>query len=61
MARENDGDGGGGVTLINSSVTSVPLYMLFFYRIPRGVKEKMDRIRNSFLWDESEDKKNTTW
>jgi hypothetical protein len=48
---------GGRVTLINSSLTSVPLYMLSFYRIPSGVKEKLDRIRNSFLWDETEDKK----
>jgi hypothetical protein len=31
--------------------------MLSFYRIPSGVKEKLDRIRNSFLWDEIEDKK----
>jgi hypothetical protein len=31
---------GGRVTLINSSLTSVPLYMLSFYRIPRGGKEK---------------------
>jgi hypothetical protein len=31
--------------------------MLSFYRIPQGVKEKMDKIRNGFLWDESEDKK----
>jgi hypothetical protein len=48
---------GGRVTLINTSLTSVPSYMLFFYRIPQGVKEKMDIIRNGFLWDESEDKK----
>jgi hypothetical protein len=48
---------GGRVTPINSSLTSVPLFILSFYRIPQGVKEKMDRIRNSFIWDESEDKK----
>jgi hypothetical protein len=45
---------GGRVTLINSSLTSVPLYMLSFYRMPIGVKEKIDRIRNDFLWDETE-------
>jgi hypothetical protein len=48
---------GGRVTLVNSSLTSVPLYMLSFYRIPVGVKEKLDRIRNNFLWDETEEKK----
>jgi hypothetical protein len=45
---------GGRFTLINSSLTSVPLYMLSFYRMPVGVKEKIDRIRNNFLWDETE-------
>jgi hypothetical protein len=48
---------GGRVTLINSSLTSVPLYMLSFYRLPVGVKEKLEKIRNNFLWDETEDKK----
>jgi hypothetical protein len=48
---------GGGVTLINSSLTSVPLCMLSFYRLPVGVKEKLDKIRNDFLWDETGDKK----
>jgi hypothetical protein len=48
---------GGRFTLINSSLTSVPLYMLSFYRIPVGVKEIMDRVRNNFLWDETEEKK----
>ena len=36
---------GGRVTLINSSLTSVPLYMLSFYRIPVGVREKIDMVR----------------
>jgi hypothetical protein len=48
---------GGRVALVNSNLTSVPLYMLSFYRIPVGVKEKLDRIRNNFLWDETEGKK----
>jgi hypothetical protein len=40
----------GHSTLINSSLTSLALYMLFFYRIPPGVKKKMDMHRASFLW-----------
>jgi hypothetical protein len=48
MKREDAGDGG-RVTLINSSLTSVPLYRLSFYRIPHGVKEKIEKIRNGFL------------
>jgi hypothetical protein len=32
------------VTLINSFLTSVPLYMLSFYRIPSGVKENWTEL-----------------
>jgi hypothetical protein len=48
---------GGRVTLINSSLTSVLLYMLSFYRLFVGVREKLDKIMNNFLWDETGDKK----
>jgi hypothetical protein len=52
---------GGRVTLINSSLTSVPLCMLSFYRMPVGVKEKIDRIRNIFYGMKLNDTRNTTW
>lgn len=45
---------GGRVTLINSCLSSTPLYMLSFYRIPKGVKEKMDFVRRRFLWQEDQ-------
>jgi hypothetical protein len=48
---------GGRVTVINSLLSSVPLYMLFFYRIHKGTKEKLDKIKNRFLSDEGKDKK----
>jgi hypothetical protein len=40
----------GRATLINSSLTSLDLYMLSFYRIPLGVKQKIDMHRAGFLW-----------
>ena len=48
---------GGRVSLINSSVTSVPLYMLSFYVVPSGPRESMDRVRKGFLWSGDKDKK----
>lgn len=43
---------GGRVTLINSSLSGTPQYMLYFYRIPKGVKEIMDFYRRRYLWQE---------
>jgi hypothetical protein len=55
LARENVGNGRKSYPdqLISDQCPS--LYALF-YRIPVGVKNKMDRIRNNFLWDETEEK-----
>lgn len=43
---------GGRVTLINACLSSTPLYMLSFFRVPIGVREKMDFFRRRFLWQE---------
>jgi hypothetical protein len=48
---------GGKVSLINSSLSSIPLYMLSFYRPPKGPKERMDMHRSRFLWEEVKGKK----
>ena len=39
---------GGRSTLINSSLLSLLLYMLSFYRVPVGVKHKADSIESNF-------------
>ena len=52
---------GGRSQLINASLTSVPLYMLSFFRVPVGIRKKMDSYRAKFLWDEDEKKGNTIW
>jgi hypothetical protein len=46
----------GQATLINSSLTSLVLYMLCFYRIPPGVK-KMYMHRAGFLWSGDKNKR----
>jgi hypothetical protein len=48
---------GGKVNLINSSLSSIPLYMLSFYRVAKGPKTRMDKHRSRFLWEEEKNKK----
>ena len=47
----------GRSTLINSSLASILLYMLSFYRIPAGIKHKVDMIESRFLWSGDKNKK----
>lgn len=45
---------GGRLILINASLSNVPLYMLSFYKLPQGVREKIDYYRRRFLWQEDQ-------
>jgi hypothetical protein len=36
---------GGRLVLINSILSSLPMYMMSFFRIPKGVSEKLDYYR----------------
>ena len=47
----------GRATLINSSLASIFLYMLSFYRIPVGAKHKADMGESRFLWSGDKNKK----
>lgn len=40
---------GGRLTLTNTCLSSLPIYMMGFYRIPAGGHDKMDAIRSSFF------------
>lgn len=46
----------GRTSLINSSLTSLTLFMLSFYGLPKGIKKKYDRPRASFLWSGEKEK-----
>ena len=41
---------GGRVTLINSVLSAVPLYALSLYRLPKKIKQQLDKARCRFLW-----------
>jgi hypothetical protein len=38
---------GGRLVLINSVLSSLPMYMMSFFRVPKGVPEKLDYYRSS--------------
>ncbi|KAJ4758872.1 RNA-directed DNA polymerase (reverse transcriptase)-related family protein [Rhynchospora pubera] len=48
---------GGKVTLINSVLSSLVLYMLAFHSIPKGVLKNIDKIRSNFLWHAGDKKR----
>ena len=48
---------GGRLTLIKASLSSLPLYYMSLYPIPKGVVEKIVAIRRNFLWSGSSDKR----
>ncbi|KHN13746.1 Putative ribonuclease H protein, partial [Glycine soja] len=41
---------GGRITLINSVLTALPIYMLSFFRVPKKVVQKLVSIQRNFLW-----------
>jgi hypothetical protein len=45
-------DMGTRVLLINACLSSIPLYMLSFYRLPVGVHKIFSIYRSRFLWQE---------
>jgi hypothetical protein len=48
---------GGRLVLINSILSSLPMFMMSFFRIPKGVREKLDYYRSRFFWQCDEHKK----
>lgn len=48
---------GGRLVLINSVLSSLPMFMLSFFEIPKGVLEKIDCYRSRFYWQNDQHKK----
>ena len=48
---------GGRLTLINSVLSSLPMYMMSFFQIPKEVCKKLDYFRNRFFWQSDEHKR----
>jgi hypothetical protein len=41
---------GDRLVLINSVLTSVPMFLLSFFEIPKGVRKRLDFYRSRFFW-----------
>ena len=41
---------GDRLVLVNSVLTSLPMFMLSFFEIPKGVRKRMDLFRSRFFW-----------
>ncbi|WVZ96548.1 hypothetical protein U9M48_042176 [Paspalum notatum var. saurae] len=53
---------GGRLTLINSVLSSLPMYTMSFFDVPKGVIRKLDYFRSRFFWQGDEHKKkNIVW
>ena len=48
---------GGRLTLINSDLSSLPMYMMSFFEIPKEVRKKLDYFRSRFLLQSDEHKR----
>jgi hypothetical protein len=48
---------GGRLTLINSVLSSLPMFMMSIFEIPKGVIKKLDQYRSRFYWQGDTDKK----
>jgi len=52
---------GGRITIINYVLTTLPIYLLSFYRIPKKVVQKIVSIQRNFLWGGDNDISKIPW
>lgn len=52
---------GGRSTLIQFTLSSIPLYWLSFLPLPKAVEARLRSLLCSFLWGGREDKKKIVW
>lgn len=48
---------GGRLQLVNSVISSIPIYFMACFQLPKWVINRLDRIRRSFLWGKNEENK----
>ncbi|GKV32323.1 hypothetical protein SLEP1_g40939 [Rubroshorea leprosula] len=52
---------GGRITLLNSVLSNIPVYLMSVHLLPKGVILSLDKIRRNFLWGGEEGKRKTSW
>ena len=45
------------MVLINSVLSSLPMFMMSFFELPKGVVEKIDCFRSRFYWQNDQHKR----
>jgi hypothetical protein len=45
----------GKLILTNSCLSNLPMYVMRFYMLPKGVHKKMDTVRSKFFWQGARD------
>jgi hypothetical protein len=48
---------GGRLVLINSVLSSLAMYMMSFFEVPKGILKKLDFYRSNFFWQGDNHKK----
>ena len=51
----------GRVTLIKSVLTSIPIYFLSFFRVPKKLVNKLVRLQRNFLWGGAQEQNKIAW
>ena len=41
---------GGRLTLIRSTLSNMPIYLMLVFRLPKGVQNRLEKIQRDFLW-----------
>ena len=44
---------GGRLTLIRSTLSNLPTYLMFLFQLPRGISSRLEKIQMDFLWGSS--------
>ncbi|KAL8265324.1 hypothetical protein R6Q59_023454 [Mikania micrantha] len=52
---------GGRLILINSVLSSLPLYFFSLFKAPEGILESLEKLRRNFLWGGVAEKKKIHW
>ncbi|GLU18032.1 hypothetical protein SLE2022_343540 [Rubroshorea leprosula] len=52
---------GGRITLINSVLSSLPVFLMSAYLIPKGILLSIDKIRRRFLWGGGAEERKINW
>jgi hypothetical protein len=48
---------GGRLVLLNSVLSSLPMFMMSFFEIPKGILKRLDYYRSRFFWQGNNDKR----